>query len=402
MAYSQCTTSSPNSLLKNNPGFAQQMDLHDGTGTVRAALQFSALLRQPKSYSQKEKLAYADKILNLLDLMDVQHARQEQATAGQQLCLGKVVNALPSFARHGALYPEGANPGEFILETVGAGVNARMSDKSPDWAAIWAPSDEAASLGREIQDSKNGERAGRAPDAGVEDGSDCNTSISTQYWHKFPRPSKSGPSHAYGWVAFASSTIVSEIPGSIIVTGVVLLEMGFSKWLVAPCTRKPIPSLGAPRAVHDGPKSRLGLSWICPRLYRLHLQLLYYLSPFTYVLGGMVTTVTTSVSVSCRSSELTIFTAPPNETCSSYASERASSVSALLLNPDAPNDVPCEVCRWTPASQFLAQFNPGDGQLGGIWGCWAIFVDFTVGNFVLVYFFTWATKVKGWKFFNFF
>jgi ATP-binding cassette subfamily G (WHITE) protein 2 (SNQ2) len=29
---------------------------------------------------------------------------------------------------------------------------------------------------------------------------------------------REGPSHAYGWVAFASSTILSEIPGSIVVT----------------------------------------------------------------------------------------------------------------------------------------------------------------------------------------
>jgi ATP-binding cassette subfamily G (WHITE) protein 2 (SNQ2) len=41
---------------------------------VREALQFSALLRQPKSYSRIEKLAYADKILGLLDLTDVQDA----------------------------------------------------------------------------------------------------------------------------------------------------------------------------------------------------------------------------------------------------------------------------------------------------------------------------------------
>jgi ATP-binding cassette subfamily G (WHITE) protein 2 (SNQ2) len=116
----------------------------------------------------------------------------------------------------------------------------------------------------------------------------------------------------------------------------------------------------------------------------------------------MVTAVTSSVSVTCSSSDLTIFTAPPNETCSSYASEWASSVSAQLLNPDASSDVPCEVCRWTTGSQFLAQFNLGDGQLGGIWGCWAIFVAFTIGNFALVYFFTWATKVRCWKLFYFF
>jgi ABC-type multidrug transport system ATPase subunit len=50
------------------------MDLHDGTATVREALEFSALLRQPKHYSKAEKLAYVSKVLDLLDLNDVQDA----------------------------------------------------------------------------------------------------------------------------------------------------------------------------------------------------------------------------------------------------------------------------------------------------------------------------------------
>lgn len=49
-------------------GFAQQADLHDGTATVREALEFSALLRQPKHYSKKEKLLCVEGILDSLDL----------------------------------------------------------------------------------------------------------------------------------------------------------------------------------------------------------------------------------------------------------------------------------------------------------------------------------------------
>lgn len=55
-------------------GYAQQMDLHDGTATIREAFEFSALLRQHKHYSKTEKLAYVDKILDLLDLTDAQDA----------------------------------------------------------------------------------------------------------------------------------------------------------------------------------------------------------------------------------------------------------------------------------------------------------------------------------------
>ena len=121
---------------------------------------------------------------------------------------------------------------------------------------------------------------------------------------------------------------------------------------------------------------------------------LYYLSPFTYLLGGMIIAVTGSVSVDCNASDLVQFTAPDNETCASYASEWVSEASAQLLNPEASGDITCQVCMLTSGSQYLDLFNL-NGQLGGKWGCWAIFLLFTFSNLALVYLFTWATRVKG-------
>ncbi|KAG5776548.1 hypothetical protein H9Q73_009789 [Fusarium xylarioides] len=355
----------PSSSYRKTVGFAQQMDLHDGTATVREALEFSALLRQPKHYSRAEKLAYVSKVLDLLDLNDVQDAligeddgglgverlkrigvelavrpeilfadeptsgldsqgasrivhylntlaRQGQAivvtihqpsalvfsqfdnllalsSEGNQLYFGKVTEALPYFARNGATCPEGANPGEFILETVGAGVNARTSDKGSNWASTWAASSEATAIGREIAISSDTPK-GLSPAIDEESTSDHNASVVLQtllltkrmllnQWRSPPyiyskiwvhvisailvgftffqigtSPQdlqnrmfsvffilflcnaivnvilaryffaslywqfREGPSHAYGWIAFVSSTILSEIPGAILVT----------------------------------------------------------------------------------------------------------------------------------------------------------------------------------------
>jgi hypothetical protein len=41
------------------------------TSTVREALEFSALLRQPASVSKEEKLAYVDEVINLLEMREV-------------------------------------------------------------------------------------------------------------------------------------------------------------------------------------------------------------------------------------------------------------------------------------------------------------------------------------------
>ncbi|KAI1749954.1 ABC-2 type transporter-domain-containing protein [Xylaria castorea] len=58
--------------FQRNTGFCLQGDLHDGTQTIREAIEFSALLRQEASTPRSEKLAYVDKIIDLLELNDLQ------------------------------------------------------------------------------------------------------------------------------------------------------------------------------------------------------------------------------------------------------------------------------------------------------------------------------------------
>lgn len=57
---------------------------------------------------------------------------------------------LPYFERHGAVPPPNTNPAEFVLETVGAGINAHKDKKGTDWATIWNKSPEAEGIAQEI------------------------------------------------------------------------------------------------------------------------------------------------------------------------------------------------------------------------------------------------------------
>ncbi|EFQ33720.1 ABC-2 type transporter [Colletotrichum graminicola] len=52
-------------------GFAEQMDIHEPTATVREALQFSALLRQPREVPKQEKFQYCETIIDLLEMRDI-------------------------------------------------------------------------------------------------------------------------------------------------------------------------------------------------------------------------------------------------------------------------------------------------------------------------------------------
>jgi ATP-binding cassette subfamily G (WHITE) protein 2 (PDR) len=54
--------------FQRKTGYVQQQDLHLETTTVREALEFSALLRQPDSTPRAEKLAYVDEVIKMLDM----------------------------------------------------------------------------------------------------------------------------------------------------------------------------------------------------------------------------------------------------------------------------------------------------------------------------------------------
>jgi energy-coupling factor transporter ATP-binding protein EcfA2 len=60
--------------FQRTTGYVSQMDIHEPTQTIREALIFSALLRQPAEVPEEEKIAYVDKVIDLLELTEIQNA----------------------------------------------------------------------------------------------------------------------------------------------------------------------------------------------------------------------------------------------------------------------------------------------------------------------------------------
>lgn len=54
--------------FQRKTGYVQQQDLHLETSTVREALTFSAVLRQPKCVPKEEKIAYVDEVIRILEM----------------------------------------------------------------------------------------------------------------------------------------------------------------------------------------------------------------------------------------------------------------------------------------------------------------------------------------------
>ncbi|KIV86700.1 hypothetical protein PV11_02298 [Exophiala sideris] len=217
--------------FQRGTSYAEQLDVHESTQTVREALRFSADLRQPFDVPREHKYAYVEEILCLLELenladaiigspesglsveerkrvtigvelaakpqlllfldeptsgLDSQSAfnivrfLRKLAAAGQAiLCtihqpnsalfenfdrllllqkggetvyfgdIGKDAHLLLGyFSRHGAECPADANPAEWMLDAIGAGIAPRIGDR--DWGEIWRSSDELATVKSEI------------------------------------------------------------------------------------------------------------------------------------------------------------------------------------------------------------------------------------------------------------
>lgn len=80
-----------------SPLKAEQMDVHEGTATVREALRFSAYLRQPAEVPLPEKNAYVEDIIELLELQDLTEAMVSSLSveARKRLTIGVELAAKP-------------------------------------------------------------------------------------------------------------------------------------------------------------------------------------------------------------------------------------------------------------------------------------------------------------------
>jgi len=54
--------------FQRKTGYVQQQDIHLETSTVREALRFSAVLRQPASVTKKEKYEWVEEMIHLLEM----------------------------------------------------------------------------------------------------------------------------------------------------------------------------------------------------------------------------------------------------------------------------------------------------------------------------------------------
>ncbi|KAI9904474.1 hypothetical protein N3K66_001003 [Trichothecium roseum] len=228
------------------------------------------------------------------------------------------------------------------------------------------------------------------------------------------------PSRIYGWVAFSTANIVSEIPAAVVsgflywvlwywptglpsgaaVSGysflmTTLMFLFMSSWGQWICAFAPsftvisnvLPFFFVMFGLFNGvvrPYATMPAFW---------KYWMYYVNPSQYWIGGIVAATLDGAPVECDPAETARFDAPGGRTCREYAGAFAEAAGGYIMNPDATRD--CRYCPYSSGNAFMATLNV---EAGDKWRNFAIFLAFCVSNWALVYFFVYTVRIRKWTF----
>lgn len=119
---------------------------------------------------------------------------------------------------------------------------------------------------------------------------------------------------------------------------------------------------------------------------------MYRVSPFTYWIGGIVSTVLHGRPVECAERETSIFNPPSGQTCAEYLEPMLSTASGVLQNPS--DSEACRYCTIRNADEFLAVSNIYYSERWRNYGIFWAFIGFNMFVAVLTYY---LFRVKKWS-----
>lgn len=84
---------------------------------------------------------------------------------------------------------------------------------------------------------------------------------------------------------------------------------------------------------------------------------LYYLNPFTYLVGGLLNPILWDVQVRCTEQEFGVLDPPGGQTCGEYMSAFLQQATGYLDNPDATSQ--CRYCSYASGDEYLRSLDLG-------------------------------------------
>ncbi|KAI4740950.1 ABC drug exporter AtrF [Aureobasidium sp. EXF-12298] len=236
--------------------------------------------------------------------------------------------------------------------------------------------------------------------------------------------SREANSKIYSWVAFVIGAIVVEIPYSLVAGTIYWCAWYFppgfprgtyraaSVWLFIMSFE--LFYIGFGQAIASFAANELLASLLVPMFFLFVVSFcgvvvpyqalpyfwrswMYWLSPFKYLLEGLLALVTHGLPIECDSQELASFSAPPGQTCDTYAGPYAQQSGGYVITQ--ANGL-CGFCQYRDGDAFAASFNV---HWTYVWRDYGIFWVYIFFNFAVVFVCSWlylqgAGKIK--KFFS--
>jgi ATP-binding cassette subfamily G (WHITE) protein 2 (PDR) len=115
---------------------------------------------------------------------------------------------------------------------------------------------------------------------------------------------------------------------------------------------------------------------------------MYRVSPFTYLIEGMLSTGVSGTEVVCAKNEYLTFDPPPGQNCSAYMAPYMSQRGGYLQNPGAGSD--CSFCALRETNAFLKAFAMDPANA---WRDFGLMWVYTAFNVFGALFFYWLFRV---------
>ncbi|KAF2423406.1 hypothetical protein EJ08DRAFT_596084 [Tothia fuscella] len=228
--------------------------------------------------------------------------------------------------------------------------------------------------------------------------------------------SRESNSKIYSWVAFVVGVVVSEIPYRLVAGTIYWCCWYWATWF----PRDTFTSatmwlfvmvfelfyLGFGQAIAAFSPNELLASLLVPVFFLFVVSFcgvvvpfvampyfwkswMYYLSPFTYLLEGMLALVVHNVPVTCDITELAVFSAPPGQTCQSYVGPYIAQAGGYVTTQ--PNGQ-CGFCQYRNGDEFAAGFSV---YFRHLWRDFGFFWAYIVFNFAVVFIASWFYLAGG-------
>jgi ATP-binding cassette subfamily G (WHITE) protein 2 (PDR) len=126
---------------------------------------------------------------------------------------------------------------------------------------------------------------------------------------------------------------------------------------------------------------------------------MYRLSPFTYLVNGMLSVGLAGNTVTCAANEYLQFSPPAGETCETYLTQYYQSPTGVgSLEPGTEQSTTdCRLCSYTSTDVFLSQINSSYSERWRNFGILWAFIIFNMFAAVGLYWLARVPKKQGKK-----